>query len=63
VKFDPEYMTAPQLAALLLIPVSRVRRAIAKGNISPDVVLDVGRGKTPLFRRTRIEQLNSKLTN
>jgi hypothetical protein len=63
VKFDPEYMTAPQLAALLLIPVSRVRRAIAKGNISPDVVLDVGRGKTPLFSRGRIEQLSNQLSS
>lgn len=54
---NQDFLSLPEISRFGLVPVSTLRRMFSTLGIEPDQVVTLGRGRTPLFRRSRLPEL------
>ena len=56
-----DFVSLPEIARFALLPVSRLKRMFQDRGIQPDQVLLLGRGKTPLYLRSRTPEILARI--
>jgi hypothetical protein len=61
VKINRTFLTLPELSRICLCPIGKLKKEFSRANIKPDEIVTVGRGPTPLFRRSRLPEILSRV--
>ncbi len=51
----------PEIARFALVPLSSLKRMFSARGIQPDQVVTLGRGRTPLFTRSRMPEILGRI--
>jgi hypothetical protein len=56
-----DFITMPEIARFALVPLSSLKRMFSARGIQPDQVVTLGRGRTPLFTRSRMPEILGRI--
>ena len=60
-KSNRDFISLPEIARFALVPVSTLKRMFSARGITPDQVVTLGRGRTPLFTRSRMPEILARI--
>lgn len=60
-KSNRDFISLPEIARFALVPLSSLKRMFSARGIQPDQVVMLGRGRTPLFLRSRMPEILSRV--
>jgi hypothetical protein len=60
-KPNRDFITMPEIARIALVPLSSLKRMFSARGIQPDQVVTLGRGRTPLFARSRMPEILARI--
>jgi hypothetical protein len=60
-KPNRDFITMPEIARFALVPLSSLKRMFSARGIQPDQVVTLGRGRTPLFTRSRMPEILARI--
>jgi hypothetical protein len=56
-----DFVSLPEIARFALVPVTSLRRMFSARGVTPDQIVTIGRGRTPLFSRSRLPELLARI--
>jgi|GEM_PF-5797830 len=56
-----DFISLPEIARFGLVPVSTLKRMFSARGIQPDQTVMLGRGRTPLFLRSRMPEILARI--
>jgi hypothetical protein len=60
-KPNRDFITLPEIARFALVPTSTLKRMFSARGVTPDQTVMLGRGRTPLFLRSRMPEILARI--